>query len=154
MTMRCLRRLGSWPRSSAKIAPAPVWPLPCDRKTSNSSASSTSRGEDRFGRFDSIEVGEWVSPLRRVGVELVTVCQGRIDWNDFAGRLIYQITLEGKHRFLVDLSHNALRGMIRFARQEHLLGMATPYGYDRLYINAVWPPISALAEVEILVRSC
>ena len=66
--------------------------------------------QDRFGRFDSIEAGEWVSPLRRVGVELVTVCQGRIDWDDFAGRLIYQITQEGKHRFLVDLSRNALRG--------------------------------------------
>ena len=52
--------------------------------------------QDRFGRFDSIEAGEWISPLRRVGVELVTVCQGRIDWDDFAGRLIYQITQEGK----------------------------------------------------------
>lgn len=24
--------------------------------------------QDRFGRFDSIEAGEWVSPLRRAGV--------------------------------------------------------------------------------------
>jgi len=92
--------------------------------------------QDRFGRFDSIEAGEWVSPLRRVGVELVTVCQGRIDWDDFAGRLVYQITQEGKHRFLVDLSRNALRGMIRFAKAGHLLGSATPYGYERLYFNA------------------
>jgi len=92
--------------------------------------------QDRFGRFDSIEAGEWISPLRRAGVELVTVCQGRIDWEDFAGRLIYQITQEGKHRFLVDLSRNSLRGMIRFAKAGHLLGMATPYGYDRLYFNA------------------
>lgn len=69
-------------------------------------------------------------------MELVTVCQGRIDWKDFAGRLIYQITQEGKHRFLVDLSGNFMRGMIRFAKAGHLLGMATPYGYDRLYCNA------------------
>ena len=92
--------------------------------------------QDRFGRFDSIEAGEWISPLRRVGVELVTVCQGHIDWNDFAGRLIYQITQEGKHRYLVDLSRNALRGMIRFAKQGSLLGSSTPYGYDRMYFNA------------------
>lgn len=92
--------------------------------------------QDRFGRFDSIEAGEWISPLRRAGVELVTVCQGRIDWDDFAGRLIYQITQEGKHRYLVDLSRNALRGMIRFAKRGNLLGMATPYGYDRMYYNA------------------
>ena len=41
--------------------------------------------QDRFGRFDSIEAGEWISPLRRVGVELVTVCQGRIDWDGQVG---------------------------------------------------------------------
>ncbi len=71
--------------------------------------------QDRFGRFDSLEAGEWISPLRRVGVQLVTVVQGRINWEDFAGRIIYQITQEGKHHYLVDLSRNALRGMIRFA---------------------------------------
>ena len=92
--------------------------------------------QDRFGRFDSIEAGEWISPLRRVGVELVTVTQGRINWEDFAGRMIYQITQEGKHHYLVDLSRNALRGMIRFAKKGNLLGMPTPYGYDRVYFNA------------------
>jgi len=40
--------------------------------------------QERFGRFDSIEAGEWISPLRRAGVELVNVCHGRIDWEDFA----------------------------------------------------------------------
>ncbi len=92
--------------------------------------------QNRFGRFDSIEAAEWISPLRRVGVELVTVVQGRINWDDFAGRMIYQITQEGKHHYLVDLSRNALRGMIRFAKKGSLLGMPTPYGYDRLYFNA------------------
>lgn len=104
--------------------------------------------QDRFGRFDSIEAGEWISPLRRVGVELVTVCQGRIDWEDFAGRLIYQITQEGKHRFLVDLSRNALRGMIRFAKQGHLLGKATPYGYDRQYFNAAGEEVCRIKRGE------
>ena len=62
--------------------------------------------------------------------------RSHIDWNDFAGRLIYQITQEGKNRFLVDLSRNSLRGMIRFAKQGSLLGSATPYGYERLYFDA------------------
>ncbi len=92
--------------------------------------------QDRFGRFDSIEAGEWISPLRRAGVELVTVSQGRINWDDFAGRMIYQITQEGKHHYLIDLSRNSLRGMIRFAKKGHLLGMPAPYGYDRVYFNA------------------
>ncbi len=128
-----LRKLAGW-RGAAKRSPR-----------GGEFAVETTKGifrailcwdQDRFGRFDSIEAGEWVSPLRRAGVELTTVCQGRIDWDDFAGRLIYQITQEGKHRFLVDLSRNSLRGMIRFAKQGNLLGMPTPYGYDRLYFNS------------------
>ena len=35
--------------------------------------------QDRFGRFDSIEVGHWIYPLPKAGVCLVTVAQGRID---------------------------------------------------------------------------
>lgn len=91
--------------------------------------------QDRFGRFDSIEAGEWISPLRRAGVELICVVQGRINWDDFAGRMIYQITQEGKHRYLVDLSRNSLRGMIHYAKNGNLLGMPTPYGYDRVYFD-------------------
>lgn len=91
--------------------------------------------QDRFGRFDSLEAGEWISPLRRVGVQLVCVVQGRINWDDFAGRMIYQITQEGKHRYLVDLSRNALRGMIHYAKDGNVMGMPTPYGYDRVYFD-------------------
>lgn len=92
--------------------------------------------QDRFGRFDSLEAGEWISPLRRAGVQLITVNQGRIDWDDFAGRLMYQITQEGKHRYLIDLSRNALRGMIQHAQRGCHLGSPTPYGYDRVYFDA------------------
>lgn len=91
--------------------------------------------QDRFGRFDSLEAGEWISPLRRAGVELICVVQGRINWEDFAGRMIYQITQEGKHRYLVDLSRNALRGMIHYAKNGNVMGMPTPYGYDRVYFD-------------------
>jgi DNA invertase Pin-like site-specific DNA recombinase len=53
--------------------------------------------QDRFGRFDSIEAGHWIHPLRNNGVHLATVTQGKIDWNDFAGRMLYGIQQEGKH---------------------------------------------------------
>jgi hypothetical protein len=56
--------------------------------------------QDRFGRFDSIEAGRWVHPLRMAGVNLVTVADGVIDWSDFAGRVMYGIKQEGKHQFL------------------------------------------------------
>lgn len=71
--------------------------------------------QDRFGRFDSIEAGRWIYPLRQAGVKLITVAQGVIDWTDFAGRMMYAIQQEGKHSFLRDLSRNSLRGRIRAA---------------------------------------
>ena len=36
--------------------------------------------QDRFGRFDSVEAGFYIHPLRQAGVKLVTVAQGAIDW--------------------------------------------------------------------------
>ena len=42
---------------------------------------------DRFGRFDSIDMGEWVAPLRRAGVSLESVNRGCIDWDDSAPKV-------------------------------------------------------------------
>jgi len=86
----------------------------------------------RFGRFDSIEAGEWISPLRRAGVKLVTVAEGVIDWSDFASRMLYSIQQEGKHTFLVDLSRNTTRGLGAKAKAGE--AMTNPcYGFDRVY---------------------
>src|SRR5262245_56991346 len=52
--------------------------------------------KDRFGRFDSLELGEVAGPLRRKGVRLETVAQGRIDWNSFAGRITDAVLQEAK----------------------------------------------------------
>jgi site-specific DNA recombinase len=90
---------------------------------------------DRFGRFDSIEAGRWIYPLRKAGVWLITVGQGQIDWNDFAGRMMYSIQQEGKHQFLVDLSRNVLRGRIASAKSGNMV-VRPPYGYDRIFHDA------------------
>ncbi len=90
--------------------------------------------QDRFGRFDSIEAGRWIYPLRNAGVWLETVGQGSIDWNDFTGRVMYGILQEGKHQFLVDLSKNILRGKIQAAKQGR--GAGNPaWGMDRAYYD-------------------
>ena len=91
--------------------------------------------QDRFGRFDSIEAGRWIHPLRQAGVCLVTVAQGHIDWNDFAGRMMYNIQQEGKHQFLIDLSRNVLRGRIASAKAGRMI-VTPPYGYDRVFFDA------------------
>ena len=72
--------------------------------------------QDRFGRFDSLDAGYWIKPFRDAGVSLVTLNDGAIDWNDFAGRLMYNIKQEGKHQFLVDLSANITRSQIEGAK--------------------------------------
>ena len=88
--------------------------------------------QDRFGRFDMIEAGWWIMPLRDAGVSLETIAQGVIDWSDFAGRLTYAVAQEGKHQFLRDLSRNSLRGQMNRAREGNgMYGAAAPYGYRR-----------------------
>ena len=86
--------------------------------------------QDRFGRFNSIEAGHWIYPLMQAGIRLETIAQGKIDWNDFAGRLMYQIQQEGKHQFLRDLARNCLRGLISRVKEGKWGGGVAPYGYE------------------------
>lgn len=90
--------------------------------------------QDRFGRFDSLKAGYVIEPLRMRGVRLVTVTQGDIDWNDFAGRMMYAIQQEGKNQFLHSLSQNVLRGRMQQAREGYGIS-AAPYGYDRVFYD-------------------
>ena len=85
--------------------------------------------QDRFGRFDPIEGGYWILPFRNAGVRLETIAQGRIDWNDFAGRLLYLVQQEAKHAYLRDLSRNVLRGQVAKAREGRGADGSAPYGY-------------------------
>ena len=91
--------------------------------------------QDRFGRFDSMEAGYWIHPLRKAGVRLVSVTEGPINWDDFTGRVMYSLKQEGKHQFLRDLSRNTSRGQISNAQKGHLCGQAAPYGFDRMLID-------------------
>jgi DNA invertase Pin-like site-specific DNA recombinase len=86
--------------------------------------------QDRFGRFDPIEAGYWIKPFRDAGVRLETIAQGRIDWNDFTGRLVYMIHQEGKHQYLRDLSRNIIRGHLAGASRGEWQS-SPPLGYVR-----------------------
>jgi len=86
--------------------------------------------QDRFGRFDPLEAGYWIKPLRDAGIRLETIAQGRIDWEDFGGRIIYAVQQEAKHSYLRDLSRNVVRGMLAKAKEGLWLGGPSPYGYD------------------------
>lgn len=85
--------------------------------------------QDRFGRFDMIEAGRWIYPLRQAGVQLVTVTDGAVDWNSMAGRLVYSVAQEGKYQYLRDLSRNVIRGMDDLARDGKWVSGKPPVGY-------------------------
>lgn len=106
--------------------------------------------QSRFGRFDSIEAGSWITPLRDAGVSLETMDGGAIDWNDFAGRITYAVAQEGKHQFLRDLARSSLRGMADKAREGRgYIGGACPYGYRRETTIVGQKRISQLVPDEI-----
>lgn len=98
--------------------------------------------QDRFGRFDSLEAGFWIQPLRKAGVRLETIAQGRIDWNDFAGRMVYGMAQEGKNAFLKDLSRNVIRGKLSSLKKGNWLYRA-PMGYRLEAKRLVVDPLRA-----------
>ena len=67
-------------------------------------------------------------------MSLTTIAQGAINWNDFAGRIMYALQQEGKYQYLVDLSRNVLRGQIATAKKGDWQGIP-PLGYDRQYFD-------------------
>jgi DNA invertase Pin-like site-specific DNA recombinase len=84
--------------------------------------------QDRFGRFDQIEAGYWIHPLRQAGIYLVTCDHGRVDWDSAHGQLIYNVQQMGKHKYLRDLSRHICRGLIEAANNGGWLG-CPPYAY-------------------------
>lgn len=86
--------------------------------------------QDRFGRFDPLEAGYWIKPMRDEGIVLETIAQGRVDWNDFAGRIVWSVTQEAKHGFLRDMARNCLRGNLVRVKTGASTGRP-PFGYVR-----------------------
>ena len=66
---------------------------------------------DRFGRFDSIDLGEIVAPLRRKGIWLESVSKGKADWHSFAGRISTAALQEAKNEEQNSISRRVLSGL-------------------------------------------
>ena len=85
--------------------------------------------QDRFGRFDPLEGGYWLKPMRDAGVRLETVAQGAIDLEDFAGRIVWTVQQEAKHAYLRDLARNSVRGSMEKAKRGEWGAGTPPLGY-------------------------
>src|SRR5262249_22372864 len=90
--------------------------------------------KDRFGRFDSIDYGYYVKPLRDTCVWVEAVAQGRIDWNSCAGRIADTVTQEAKQMESQAIGRRVLTDFLNRARQGKFLGSPVPYGY-RLHVE-------------------
>jgi DNA invertase Pin-like site-specific DNA recombinase len=100
---------------------------------------------NRFGRFDVLDAGYWLKPFRDAGVTLITEIQGVIDWNSYAGRIVYSVHQEGDHQYLHDLAMNAVRGQLAAFRAGRWLGgRHVPLGY-RVEVGRL--VMGALADV-------
>jgi site-specific DNA recombinase len=78
--------------------------------------------QDRFGKFDQLEAGYWIYPIRKAGVYLVTCDLGRIDWDSPQGQLIFNVQQMGKHEQLKDHARHTTRGQIGAANNGGWLG--------------------------------
>jgi len=68
------------------------------------------RDADRLRRFDIMAAGEVLNPIRRAGVSIETCSEGVIDLESFAGRIVYSIKQEARHKQQSDISRATLRG--------------------------------------------
>ena len=85
--------------------------------------------QDRFSRFEPMEANFYWFQLKQAGVSLVTVTQGRIDWDTLAGWLTASISQHGKAEYCRSLGQNVARGQ----RTRKLAGQwigSPPIGYD------------------------
>jgi DNA invertase Pin-like site-specific DNA recombinase len=85
--------------------------------------------KDRFGRFDSIDQGYYVKPLRDRGVKLVTVAQGLVDWNSFGGRISDAVLSEARNLEVRAMARRVATACARLAQQGEWLGGPVPYAF-------------------------
>jgi site-specific DNA recombinase len=89
---------------------------------------------NRFGRLDSLEGADAKKTLRKAGVYLDTVKNGRVDWGTMAGRIVDAVNAEMDHEYSRSLSSDSLRGRLKALEEGFWPNGSVPYGYQRLYI--------------------
>ncbi len=90
---------------------------------------------NRFGRFDSLEAGQWLQPLQAFNVKLVSIKERTYDFNQEMDRVFFVINQDlSNHKFLTTLSFTVTAAMMENARNGKANGRP-PYGYDRMLCN-------------------
>lgn len=94
----------------------------------------------RFGRLNSIEVGQYVSLLSKAGVFLHSVKEGKFDWRSHEGRMMWAMFCEANNRYSTSISENTIRGRRDIASRGLWASGKVPFGYDRQYVDLSGKP--------------
>lgn len=89
----------------------------------------------RFGRADSLDAAEPKRILRKLGIWLETLREGRIDWNTKHGRTMDFMLSEQNNDYVQGLSASVVRGQNSYADAGWRTVGNAPYGYDREYCD-------------------
>jgi DNA invertase Pin-like site-specific DNA recombinase len=90
---------------------------------------------NRFARLDSIDAGEHIKILRKHGVYLDTVKDGRMDWDTMEGRIMQAVRAEMDHAYSRSLASDSLRGRLDALAAGRWPNGSVPYGYHRKYTS-------------------
>ena len=85
---------------------------------------------DRFSRFPVLEANHYWFLLNQAGVQIDSVSQGKLDFDDLGEWLKASVTQHGKAEYVRDLAHNTLRGRLRAAIDGKGSAGNAPYGYQ------------------------
>jgi site-specific DNA recombinase len=89
----------------------------------------------RFGRLDALDGAPYKATLRKNGVHLESVKEGRIDWNTSMGRLQDALMSEANNDYSKKLAGNVLRGRLAAFENGYWPHGAIPFGYDRQLVE-------------------
>ena len=85
---------------------------------------------NRFGRFNSVESGRWVTPLMDSGIVLFDVNRRKvIDFAEKMDRIMFGLEAEESNAFLENLSADVSRGMQSHQKQGRWVTGKPPFGY-------------------------
>jgi len=117
-------------------------------------------GEITAWGSEFLDAGKWIAPIREANGRLETIAQGKIDWEDLVGQLIFSANQMGKAQFLRDLSRNSLRGQIESAtrhRANSVNALTSPWQSPtalakRCLVGIPRPPVRELVRPRSWLR--
>jgi site-specific DNA recombinase len=94
----------------------------------------------RFTREDIIASAADKEILRNLGITVVTVEDGLLDWNTTEGRMVDGLMTETKNVYSINLGENTLKGRLNAFNNRDTGGQIVPYGFARLVKNHLGEP--------------